>query len=44
MTRHSFSRLRFEMMAGDKLEADEAEAGAEGEGGVEEPFGSESDQ
>jgi hypothetical protein len=28
------------MMAGDEFEGDEAEAGAEGEGGVEKPFGS----
>jgi hypothetical protein len=28
------------MVAGDKFEGDEAEAGAEGESGVEEAFGS----
>ena len=33
------TRFRFEMMAGDEFESDEAEAGTEGEGGVEEPEG-----
>jgi hypothetical protein len=33
------SHLGFEVMAGDEFERDEAEAGAEGAAGVEEPEG-----
>jgi hypothetical protein len=35
----NLTRLSFEMMAGNKFEDEEAEAGAGGEGGVEEPEG-----